>query len=531
MKENLLKKKNIAGAVLRIAVSVVIIALIIWKYDELKNIDVRTIVDSAGSFGVAVLSILGVYLIKSITFVVPASIVYIAVGLAFNPIVAIIINCVGIMIEVTSTYFLGRIMGGKSVIHKIEGTKYGYKLLSMQSKNKFSALLAIRFLPIFPIDIVSLLLGATRTSFGTYIGASLGGILPRVILFTLLGDGLYKFIPMQKLVIVAVIIVPVALAVWVVRYIFKSGKNSKTAGLAYIPLKEGGRSVILDTDMGPDCDDAGALALLAHYSKKYNVPVLGIANCTTNKYGNGAIRKIADFCGIENIRVAMNKGENLLANSKKFNKEITKKYFEDVSKATKAEDAVDFYKDTLKKQKDNSVTVITIGTLTNISRILKEEPQLFNEKVHSLICMAGKFPDGKEFNIEQDVEAARHVFSAFRKVTVFSGFEVGEGVMTGYMEKPENAENNPIYDSYRLYLGNENLPYLRDSWDLTAVQYAFEGNGNFYETSKPVEIEISDSGKLKSEKEKYSRKHYIIKKAPDSEIAGYLNRIIYTFNK
>lgn len=531
MKEISLKNKNIIGAALRIAVSLVIIALIFWKYEELKNIDVREIVDSAGSFGLAVLSILGVYFVKSMTFVVPASIVYIAVGLAFNPVIAILINCVGILIEVSATYILGRVMGGKSVVHKIEGTKYGYKLLSMQSKNKFSALLAIRFLPVFPIDIVSLLLGATRTSFGTYIGSSLGGILPRVILFTLLGDGLYKFIPMKKLVIFTVILIPIALAVWVARYIIKSKKESKTAGMPYVPLKEGGRSVIFDTDMGPDCDDAGALALLAYYSKKYNVPVIGAANCTSNKYGNGAIKAIADFCGLENLPMGRHKGLNLLENNKKFNKPVTEKYFEDVSSAVKADDEDNFYKKVLKKQKDNSVTVITTGPLTNICSILKDDPELFNEKVHSLICMAGKFPDGKEFNIEEDVESAQYVFENFKKVTVFSGFEVGEGIMTGYAEKPENAENNPIYDCYKFYNGGENPPYLRDSWDLTAVQYAFEGNGNFFETSKSVEIEISDSGKLKSEREKYSRKYFIIKKAPDVEIAGYLNRIIAEFNK
>lgn len=531
MKEISLKKKNIIGAALRISVSIIIIALIFWKYDELRNINVRAIVDSASSFGIAVLSILGVYFVKSMTFVVPASIVYIAVGLAFNPVIAILINCFGILIEVSATYFLGRVMGGKSVVHKIEGTKYGYKLLSMQRKNKFSALLAIRFLPVFPIDIVSLLLGATRTSFGTYIGASLGGILPRVILFTLLGEGLYKYIPMQKLVIFAVILVPIALAVWVIRYIIKSKKESKTAGMPYIPLKEGGRSVILDTDMGPDCDDAGALALLAYYSKKYSVPVLGVANCTSNKYGNGAVRAITNFCGLENLPMGRNKTSDLLENSKKFNKPVTKKYFEDVSDAVKADEACDFYKKALKKQKDNSVTVITTGPLTNICNVLKEEPDLFNEKVNSLICMAGKFPDGKEFNIEEDIDAAQYVFSSFKKVTVFSGSEVGEKIMTGYNEIPENNENNPIYDCYKFFSGKENPPYLRNSWDLTTVQYAFEGNGNFYETSKSVEIEITDNGKLKSEKEKYSRKHYIIKKAPDSEIAAYLNRILYTFNK
>ena len=219
------KLKNILGLALRVAVSFVIIAVIFWKYDELKNIDVRAIVDASGSFAVAVISILGVYLLKSITFVVPASIVYIAVGMAFDWWVALLINAAGIALEVIATYFFGRIMGGKKVVEKVEKTKYGEKLLKMQSKNKLSALLAIRFLPIFPIDIVSLLLGAMRTKFGQYMAVSLGGILPRVILFTILGDGLYKYIPMQKLVIFAVILVPVALVVWVVKYAVKNMKK------------------------------------------------------------------------------------------------------------------------------------------------------------------------------------------------------------------------------------------------------------------------------------------------------------------
>lgn len=227
MEEKKLRIKNILGLAVRIAVSFVIIAVIFWKYDELKNIDVRALVDASESFAVAVISILGVYLLKSVTFVVPASIVYIAVGMAFDWWVALIINTAGIALEVISTYFLGRIMGGKRVVEKVEKTKYGEKLLKMQSKNKVSALLAIRFLPVFPIDIVSLLLGAMRTGFGQYMAVSLIGILPRVFLFTILGDGLYKYIPMQKLVIFAVILVPVALAVWVIRYVVKTVKSKK----------------------------------------------------------------------------------------------------------------------------------------------------------------------------------------------------------------------------------------------------------------------------------------------------------------
>ncbi len=226
MKEMSPKTKGIIGLIIRIAVSVAIIAVIILKYDELKNIDVRAIVDASGNFAIAVISILGVYLIKSLTFVVPANIIYIAVGMAFDWKTAMIINFFGIALEVTSTYLFGMAMGGKKVVEKVEKTKYGEKLLKMQSKNKLSALFLIRVSP-FPIDLASLLLGAMRTPFGQYFLISLAGIMPRVFLFTLLGEGLYDYIPMQKVVMVAVIAIPVALAVWVIRYAVKTLRKKK----------------------------------------------------------------------------------------------------------------------------------------------------------------------------------------------------------------------------------------------------------------------------------------------------------------
>ena len=82
-------------------------------------------------------------------------------------------------------------------------------------------------LPIFPIDLVSLFLGAVRMKFWHYLLISFGGIMPRVILFTLLGDGLYDYIPMQKLAMIAAILLPVALVIWVIRYAVKMSKADK----------------------------------------------------------------------------------------------------------------------------------------------------------------------------------------------------------------------------------------------------------------------------------------------------------------
>ncbi len=229
MKEKLLRGSHAIGLAARIVVSVVIIAVIIWKFEEFQNIDVRGIVSASGSLGIAIASILGIYLLKAIVFVVPASLVYIAVGLALPTFIAIPVNIAGIILEVCVTYLLGIMLGGNIVTNKLKKVKYGDKILALHEKNKLSAIFAIRVLPIFPIDIVSLFLGAVKMKFVPYLLISLAGILPRVILFTILGDGLYDYIPMQKLMVIAAVLVPVALIVWIIRYALKSKKSEENA--------------------------------------------------------------------------------------------------------------------------------------------------------------------------------------------------------------------------------------------------------------------------------------------------------------
>ncbi len=528
MKEKLFRSSKALGLAARIIVSVFIIAFIIWKYDELKNIDIRALVDSTSSVFAAVGLIWGVYLLKSVTFVLPASLVYIAVGMCFPAHWAILINAVGIMIEVSVSYLFGVIMGGPYVKNKLEKNKYGEKILALQEKNKLSAIFVIRVLPVFPIDIVSLLLGAVRMKFLQYFLVSLGGILPRVILFTILGDGIYDYFPMQKIVVVAAILIPVALIVWVIRYAIKMSKAEDNYGKSpYEPIKDSRRNVIFDTDIGPDCDDAGAMAVLFEMAKKYEVRVLGIANCTSNPYGNGAIRAIADYYGYDDIKIGQHKGYEILKDNDKYNKPVTKKYCKYENSAIHTDSALKLYESVLKKAEDDSVTVISVGPLTNLAEILDNNPELFNKKVNSIVAMAGKFPKGKEFNIECDIAAAKTVFEKFRHIIVCSGFEIGSKIKTGF--KTEH-ENNPVYDSYKYYIGGKEPPYMRESWDLTAVHYAFEGEGEWYSLSKPVNITVDDEGHVSAVHDKYSKRYYLVSKAKNNEIAEYLNGILEGMN-
>lgn len=219
--------KSLVKALLKAIIAMIIFVVAVINYDRLKNIDVRALVESSANIAIAIGTIEGVFFIKSILFIIPASLIYISVGMAFSPLQAILINLIGIIIEVVVTYFLGLFLGGDYVNKLLSKSKGGKKILEMEINNKFPVLLGIRVLPVFPIDFVSLFWGASKCKFPRYFFASLIGIMPRVIMFTILGDGIYDYIPIDLLVKIIICAIPVGVVVYLTRYFIKQKKALK----------------------------------------------------------------------------------------------------------------------------------------------------------------------------------------------------------------------------------------------------------------------------------------------------------------
>lgn len=219
------KTKSTLSALLRVAVAMIIFVVAIIYYDELKNIDVRAIVESSSSVALAIGTIWGIYFVKSVLFIIPASLIYISIGMAFSPVTACLISLVGIIIEITATYFLGRFLGGDYVENLLKKSKGGQKILNMKLNDNFLALLGIRALPVFPIDFVSLFWGASKCKFPRYFFASVTGIMPRVILFTVLGDGIYDYIPIHLIVKIVIFAIPVVSIIYLIKHFVKVKKG------------------------------------------------------------------------------------------------------------------------------------------------------------------------------------------------------------------------------------------------------------------------------------------------------------------
>lgn len=219
------KKKILNIIKIGLALTLVIIAAV--NYKTLSTLDIRELVATASSLYIAIAIILGVYFVKAVLLVLPASLIYISVGLVMDWKIAVLVNMLGIVIEVITTYFLGKFLGKDAVEKKLSGTKGGEKLLAMKGRNKNTATFIIRFVPAFPIDFSSLFMGAFDFKFLLYFIFSVAGLAPRVIGFTILGDGIYNYLSLKNILIIAAIAVPIAAVALIIRSRYRKNKASK----------------------------------------------------------------------------------------------------------------------------------------------------------------------------------------------------------------------------------------------------------------------------------------------------------------
>lgn len=222
-----MKKKDIFLTLFKCAVALTLFFIAVFNYDTLSNLDVAKLVSFTDNVPLIVAVVLAVYVVKALVFVVPASLVYVAVGAILHPVLAVIVNLTGIFIEVSVTYFLGRFLGKDAVYKLLSKKEVGRKILEKDLGSKASVLLTIRAVPAFPIDFISLFYGASGCKYLKYALLSLAGISWRVILFTILGDAIFAWIPMDKIILVVICCIPVGVAYYLVKKFVLDPKKQK----------------------------------------------------------------------------------------------------------------------------------------------------------------------------------------------------------------------------------------------------------------------------------------------------------------
>ena len=128
------------------------------------------------------------FALKSLTIVFPLSLLYLASGILFTPIIAVLLSTAGLAVTITIPYWIGRYSGKQAVQEICRKYPKAGTLAKYQETNAFFACFITRIVGFLPGDIVSLYFGACDTKYGRYLVAGITGSLLSIITTTLLGE-------------------------------------------------------------------------------------------------------------------------------------------------------------------------------------------------------------------------------------------------------------------------------------------------------------------------------------------------------
>jgi hypothetical protein len=129
--------------------------------------------------------------------------------------------------------------------------------------------------------------------------------------------------------------------------------------------------------------------------------------------------------------------------------------------------------------------------------------------------MAGAFrPIGGrrhlEYNVVQDIPAAKRLAERWPTPIVWSGFEIGEAIQYPAVSIERDygyVSQHPLVDSYVAY---EPPPHCRPTWDLTSVLHAVRPDRGYFSVSEPGRVVVEDDGGTRFEPAADGRHRYLI---------------------
>ncbi len=253
-------------------------------------------------------------------------------------------------------------------------------------------------------------------------------------------------------------------------------------------------NIIFDTDIAPDYDDVGAMALLHAFADKGEANILATISSNAFETTAPTLSVLNTYFNRPDIPIGITK--KALPNKEcqqQWAEAIIKKYPHSLQTNGEAIDAVTLYRKILALQPDKSVTIVTVGFFTNLAELLDSKAdgysplggkELVVKKVKQLVSMAASLKSGTsgyEFNVTTDAAASRKVFEQWPSPIIISGFEIGEKILTGIrLINNINIQNSPVKDAFAIALAKDNNTKGRNSWDETAVLVAVRGMSPYF---------------------------------------------------
>jgi len=301
--------------------------------------------------------------------------------------------------------------------------------------------------------------------------------------------------------------------------------------------------IIFDTDIGGDCDDAGALAMLHRLCDRGECELLAVTACYASPYVAGCIDAINRYYGRE-VPVGILHG-TAAGGTDTYSQSLCEE-FENRYPAQDPDtvpDTVDVMRRILADADDHSITIVTTGYLSSLAALLRSTADaispldgkaLAEQKVLRTVCMGGRFFGAWpmpiviggdftvtwEWNIKSDIPAAQTVCSTWPGELIFSSFEIGLYCVTmkGYAQNAPAGD--PVRRAYELHPCGRD--YGRESWDHTAMLYAIRPDAGYWNLHSFGRVTVDDDGVTDWHAEAGGKQSYLLPR----EDYEYIRQII-----
>ncbi len=272
-------------------------------------------------------------------------------------------------------------------------------------------------------------------------------------------------------------------------------------------------SIIFDTDMGNDIDDAMAQALLHALQTRGECRLLAVTLTKNHPLAGPFVDALNTFYGRGNIPVGVRREGGQTGDSKFLKlaeaRDDGRSRYPFGLKNDTAPEAKNLLRQVLAAQPDGSVVLVQVGFFSNLAGLLDTQPdaasplpgsELVKQKVKLLSVMAGSFQtiDANnhylEYNVVNDIPAAQKLAREWPTPIVWSGFEIGIALPYPAVSIERDFGYVPhhiVAEAYRLY---EPPPHERPTWDLTAALYAVRPDRAYFDLSPPGRVTVEADG-------------------------------------
>lgn len=272
--------------------------------------------------------------------------------------------------------------------------------------------------------------------------------------------------------------------------------------------------IIYDCDMGSSTDDLFALMMLYRYMDMKRCTLLGVVVDRMNRANADAVDVMNNYYGYPNIPIGLEQFgvksprvfipyHNMAYARSTDGEPLFKRTVGDNGDYM---DGYKLYRKLLSEQPDKSVTVVSVGFVTCLSRLLQSGPdefsplngvELVQRKVKNIYAMGGVFGDSFEhdYNFTAAIDYSLKFFEMLPKDIdiVFSPGEVGDPLYYSAKQIIEDlswTDVHPIKWIYQFLVEDK----FQKMWDPLAVINAVEGDEAIHQISERGWITLTPTG-------------------------------------